>query len=176
MNFENLCQICQEKSASYKCPKCQIRYCSLTCYRDALHNRCSKEFDENEIFDSMNIDEDNHQNPTTTTNNFVRERIEDILKRKIEEKDFHNEEDDEQMEEFFEHLLPSKDSETYRQVRLTHTSFPKFDYFYRKLLMSMMRMMKVKVKNVLLVMKNLCLIYLMILMNPMRMSINYGLI
>jgi hypothetical protein len=71
----------------------------------------------------MNIDEDNHQNSTTTTNNFVRERIEDILKRKIEEKDFHNEEDDEQMEELFEHLLPSKDSETYRQVRITDTYF-----------------------------------------------------
>jgi hypothetical protein len=116
MNFENLCQICQEKSAPYKCPKCQIKYCSLTCYRDILHEQCSKKFDENEIIDSMNIDDDNQQNPTTTTNDFVRERIEDILKRKVDEKDFHNEEDDEHMEELFEDLLPSKDSNTYRQV------------------------------------------------------------
>jgi hypothetical protein len=117
MNFENLCQICQEKSAPYKCPKCQIKYCSLICYRDTLHEKCSKKFDENEFIDSMNIDEDNNQNQTTTTtNNFVRERIEDILKRKLDEKDFHNEDDNEQIEELFEHLLPSKDSETYRQV------------------------------------------------------------
>jgi len=118
MNFENLCQICQERSAPYKCPKCQIKYCSLICYRDVLHKKCTKEFDENELIDSMNIDEDNnYQNQTTTTNNFVRERIDDILKRKLDEKDFHNENDDEQIEELFEHLLPSKDSETYRQVK-----------------------------------------------------------
>ena len=119
MNFENLCQICQEKSAPYKCPKCQIKYCSLTCYRDILHKKCSKKFDENEIIDSMNIDEDNQTTTTTTTNDFVRERIEDILKRKLDEKDFHNEEDDEEMEELFEHLLPSKDSNSYRQVDQT---------------------------------------------------------
>ena len=49
-------------------------------------------------------------------NNFVREIIEDILKRKADEKDFHNEEDDEEIEDLFEHLLPSKDSEAYREV------------------------------------------------------------
>ncbi|CAF2777087.1 unnamed protein product [Rotaria sp. Silwood2] len=114
MNFENLCQICQEKSAPYKCPKCQMKYCSLSCYRDILHQKCSKKFDENELIDSMNIDENNHENQTTT-NQFVRERIEDILKRKLDEKDFHNEEDDEQIEELFEHLLPTKDSENYRE-------------------------------------------------------------
>ncbi|CAF3349717.1 unnamed protein product [Rotaria sp. Silwood1] len=114
MNFENLCQICQEKSAPYTCPKCQMKYCSLTCYRDILHQKCSKKFDENELINSMNIDENNHENQTTT-NSFVRERIEDILKRKLDEKDFHNEEDDEQIEELFEHLLPTKDSEYYRE-------------------------------------------------------------
>ena len=95
-----------------------MRYCSLTCYRDALHNKCSKEFDEHEIFDSMNFDEDaeNNEQPTTTTNNFVRERIDEILKRKLEEKDLHNEEDDDQMDEFFEQMLPTKGSEAYRQV------------------------------------------------------------
>ncbi|UJR10257.1 hypothetical protein I4U23_014467 [Adineta vaga] len=114
MNYDILCQICQEKSAPYKCPKCQIKYCSLTCYRDDLHQRCTKEFDEKELIDSMNIDENCDENQTTT-NDFVRERIEDIMKRKIDEKDFHNDEDDEQIEEFFEHLLPTQDSQTYRE-------------------------------------------------------------
>ncbi len=116
MNWENLCQICQEKSAPYKCPKCQIRYCSLICYRDVLHKKCSKEFDENEFLDSMNIDEEKNEQQTTT-NNFVRERIEEIFKRKLDEKDFHNEDDDEQMEELFEHLLPTKDQEVNRLIR-----------------------------------------------------------
>ncbi len=114
MNWENLCQICQNKSASYKCPKCRMRYCSLICYRDVLHEKCSKEFDENEFLDSMNIDQEKNEQQTTTTNNFVRERIEEIFKRKLDEKEFHNEDDDEQMEELFEHLLPTKDSEVNR--------------------------------------------------------------
>ena len=115
MDFDNLCQICHEKSAPYKCPKCQTKYCSLTCYRDPWHEKCSKEFDQNELIDSMTMDEPDHQNQTTT-NDFVRERIEDILKRKLDEKDFHNEDDDEQIEELFEHLVPSKDSNTYPEV------------------------------------------------------------
>lgn len=114
MDFENLCQICQEKSAPYKCPKCQTRYCSLTCYRDRLHEKCSKEFDENIFMESMNFDENDPENSrSTTTNDFVRTRIEDIMKRKIDEKDFHNEDDDEQIEDLFEHILPTKD---YREV------------------------------------------------------------
>lgn len=178
MNFENLCQVCQEKLAPYKCPKCQIRYCSLTCYRDSSHNKCSKEFDENEFMDSMNFDEDNSQNPMTTTNDFVRERIEDIMKRKLEEKDFHNEDDDEQIEDLFEHILPTKDSENYREVNRIDYIFIKviLFYFYRDPLISTMRKkkkkmmakVKMKVKNVLLVMKNHYQIYQMILTNPMR--------
>ena len=128
MSFENLCQVCQERSAPYKCPKCQIKYCSLLCYRDSFHARCTRKFDESEIFDSMNIDGDDDDdlsraNSATTSNDFVRGRIEDILKRKLEEKDFHNEQDDEQMEEFFEHMLPSKDLGDYRQVGGTRFQF-----------------------------------------------------
>lgn len=149
MNYENLCQICQEKSAPYKCPKCQMRYCSLSCYRDRLHEKCSKEFDENELIDSMNIDEENSSNQTTTTtNNFVRERIDEILKRKLDEKEFHNEEDDEQMEELFEHLLPSKDSDTYRQVnRLIIPFFLLFSINRNQWMLMMKMTMMVKVKN-----------------------------
>ncbi|CAF0845289.1 unnamed protein product [Adineta ricciae] len=114
MNYDTLCQICQEKSAPYRCPKCQLKYCSLTCYRDQLHEKCSRKFDEKELIDSMTIDEIPDEN-RTTTNNFVRERIEDILKRKLDEKDFHNDEDDGQIDELFEHLLPTKDSQAYRE-------------------------------------------------------------
>lgn len=118
MNWENLCQICREKSAPYKCPKCQLRYCSLTCYRDQFHDECTKKFDEKEFFDSMPFEEDNTNESRTTTNDFVRTRIDEIIKRKLDEKEFHNEEDDEDMEDFFEQMLPTKDSEVYREVRM----------------------------------------------------------
>lgn len=28
------CGICHDNDAKYKCPKCEIKYCSLTCYKD----------------------------------------------------------------------------------------------------------------------------------------------
>lgn len=120
MNWENLCQICRQKSAPYKCPKCQLRYCSLNCYRDQFHEDCTKKFHEKEFFDSMPFEqeEENNHDQRTTTNDFVRTRIDEIIKRKLDEKEFHNEEDDENMDEFFEQILSTKDSEISQEVRM----------------------------------------------------------
>ncbi|KAL5970243.1 Zinc finger HIT domain-containing protein 2 [Taenia solium] len=38
------CKVCTSKSARYTCPRCSINYCSLTCYRDRRHGKCSEEF------------------------------------------------------------------------------------------------------------------------------------
>ncbi|CDI98460.1 zinc finger HIT domain containing protein 2 [Echinococcus multilocularis] len=38
------CKICTSKSAKYTCPRCFINYCSLACYRDRRHGKCSEEF------------------------------------------------------------------------------------------------------------------------------------
>lgn len=32
-----LCGICQVEQSKYKCPKCSIAYCSLTCYKSEIH-------------------------------------------------------------------------------------------------------------------------------------------
>ena len=109
MDFDSFCQICHEKSAAYQCPKCQIRYCSLNCYRNRCHEPCSKKFDEREILDSFDIDNASENDERTTSNNYVRERIAEIFKRKLDEKELHNENDDENIDEMFEHLLPSKE-------------------------------------------------------------------
>lgn len=29
------CEICHKDEAKYKCPKCAVRYCSLSCYKDS---------------------------------------------------------------------------------------------------------------------------------------------
>jgi hypothetical protein len=31
------CQVCKETEARYKCPKCDIVYCSLKCFKDERH-------------------------------------------------------------------------------------------------------------------------------------------
>lgn len=38
------CSICTKKAASYTCPRCSINYCSLGCYRDRRHEKCSEIF------------------------------------------------------------------------------------------------------------------------------------
>lgn len=107
MNFENLCQVCQEKTAPYKCPKCNIRYCTLNCYRDRFHGDCSEKFQEKQLLDTFEVDDEAQDQDTMsdTTNNFVRERIAEIFKRKLDEKDFHNDEDDENVDEFLNEVI-----------------------------------------------------------------------
>ncbi len=38
------CSICTRNTASYSCPRCSINYCSLACYRDRRHEKCSEQF------------------------------------------------------------------------------------------------------------------------------------
>lgn len=38
------CKICTKNKAKYTCPRCSINYCSLTCYRDRRHYKCSEKF------------------------------------------------------------------------------------------------------------------------------------
>ncbi|KAH9202267.1 hypothetical protein LQ764DRAFT_222426 [Zygosaccharomyces rouxii] len=33
------CGICHDNDAKYKCPKCGIKYCSLTCYKDEARHK-----------------------------------------------------------------------------------------------------------------------------------------
>ncbi|GAC77627.1 predicted Zn-finger protein [Moesziomyces antarcticus T-34] len=39
-----LCNICYTTAASYTCPKCNIPYCSLACFRSSAHEQCSAAF------------------------------------------------------------------------------------------------------------------------------------
>ena len=38
------CKVCVRRSARYTCPRCSINYCSLACYRDRRHGKCSERF------------------------------------------------------------------------------------------------------------------------------------
>ncbi|KAJ3650614.1 hypothetical protein Zmor_016702 [Zophobas morio] len=67
----NTCEICDNALAKYTCPKCQIRYCSLTCYQSEKHLQCSEEF-----YKSCIEDELAHE-----TNEESRRKMLDILKR-----------------------------------------------------------------------------------------------
>ena len=40
---------CNNKEAQYKCPKCSIEYCSLKCFKDPKHIKCTEKFYEEQI-------------------------------------------------------------------------------------------------------------------------------
>lgn len=55
------CGICETEKSKYCCPKCDIMYCSLSCYKDEKHLRCSEDFYKKEVLEelkSQNVDVD----------------------------------------------------------------------------------------------------------------------
>ncbi|XP_022321703.2 zinc finger HIT domain-containing protein 2-like isoform X1 [Crassostrea virginica] len=44
MEEARTCKICHKDPAKYTCPRCNIGYCGLTCYRDKVHGDCSEAF------------------------------------------------------------------------------------------------------------------------------------
>ncbi|KAF4523227.1 hypothetical protein B566_EDAN011765 [Ephemera danica] len=38
------CKICKQIPGKYVCPRCNVLYCSVTCYRSEEHSSCSEEF------------------------------------------------------------------------------------------------------------------------------------
>lgn len=43
-NKVQICEICVKNPSKYCCPKCNIVYCSLDCYKSEKHLRCSEQF------------------------------------------------------------------------------------------------------------------------------------
>nr|XP_022906304.1 zinc finger HIT domain-containing protein 2 isoform X1 [Onthophagus taurus] len=72
MASANICEICNLKSGRYTCPRCNILYCSTTCYQSITHNNCSESFFKDcvdEMLQSVNKDPKNKRD------------VEELLKR-----------------------------------------------------------------------------------------------
>ncbi|VDI43009.1 Hypothetical predicted protein [Mytilus galloprovincialis] len=41
---ENVCKLCLKTKVKYTCPRCNIQYCSLECYKSEKHLQCSENF------------------------------------------------------------------------------------------------------------------------------------
>ncbi|XP_046543965.1 zinc finger HIT domain-containing protein 2-like isoform X1 [Haliotis rubra] len=72
------CSICVGQEARYTCPRCNIPYCSLACYRHEKHGSCSEAFYKDWV-----IDELSHN----TAGMEDREKILEILQREQEARD-----------------------------------------------------------------------------------------
>lgn len=53
-----LCHSCQKQLSRYTCPKCNLPYCSLTCFRAPEHRACADSFDRTTLADDLNGDSD----------------------------------------------------------------------------------------------------------------------
>ncbi|OAQ28554.1 hypothetical protein K457DRAFT_558625 [Linnemannia elongata AG-77] len=47
------CGICKVQPFKYICPRCNLRYCSLTCYKDQSHVQCTESFYKSSVMDEL---------------------------------------------------------------------------------------------------------------------------
>ncbi|XP_018017582.1 uncharacterized protein LOC108674177 [Hyalella azteca] len=67
-----LCNLCNKKPSCYTCPRCNVRYCSSSCYSGAKHSSCSEDFYKEQVHLQLH----NHQAPPDS-----RKRMIEMLKR-----------------------------------------------------------------------------------------------
>nr|CAH7714114.1 unnamed protein product [Callosobruchus chinensis] len=51
----NTCKICDNALAKYSCPKCNILYCSMSCYQSSTHLECSEAFYKDNVMSELNL-------------------------------------------------------------------------------------------------------------------------
>ncbi|XP_034041052.1 zinc finger HIT domain-containing protein 2 [Thalassophryne amazonica] len=49
----SVCMLCKCKPSSYTCPRCNLPYCSLACYRSPDHSECSEEFYKESVLQAL---------------------------------------------------------------------------------------------------------------------------
>ncbi|KAJ3160990.1 hypothetical protein HDU88_007477 [Geranomyces variabilis] len=98
-NEERICKICIKQFASYTCPRCNLQYCSVPCYKSEKHASCTESFYKDSIMSEL----DGHKSTPTE-----RTRMLQIL-RKFERENDHtaaNEDDDGDEAGNDEHAVP----------------------------------------------------------------------
>ncbi|KAI0076593.1 hypothetical protein K474DRAFT_1684749 [Panus rudis PR-1116 ss-1] len=71
------CAICRRQFARYTCPRCNVPYCSLVCFRSGSHAECSESFYKKELEDDIRSE------PSKSTEE--RRQMMELLKRFEEE-------------------------------------------------------------------------------------------
>lgn len=75
-----LCNICSDSIAKYTCPRCNVRYCSVDCYKSRSHLECSELFYQKCVMESLgatSAGDDQRLRMAEMLKNFERERCDD---------------------------------------------------------------------------------------------------
>ncbi|OWZ38942.1 hypothetical protein C351_04034 [Cryptococcus neoformans c8] len=51
-----VCGICGKNDSKYTCPRCNVAYCSLDCFKNESHAQCSEPFYKTTVLDSISAD------------------------------------------------------------------------------------------------------------------------
>lgn len=58
------CGICHKQISQYTCPKCNLPYCSLACFRSPEHQACTENFDRTTLAEDLRSDKDDESSET----------------------------------------------------------------------------------------------------------------
>ena len=47
------CALCRKNASKYTCPRCNVRYCSSSCYKSGKHSQCSELFYKDCVLEAM---------------------------------------------------------------------------------------------------------------------------
>uniref|UniRef100_A0A087YS23 Zinc finger, HIT-type containing 2 n=1 Tax=Poecilia formosa TaxID=48698 RepID=A0A087YS23_POEFO len=48
-----VCMLCERNPSNYTCPRCNLQYCGLSCYRSPDHSACSEEFYKESVLQEL---------------------------------------------------------------------------------------------------------------------------
>ncbi|CAG8438772.1 8727_t:CDS:2 [Ambispora leptoticha] len=100
---QTICEICKRQFSKYTCPRCNIRYCSLNCYKNEQHNTCTENFYKSSIIEeikSKNMGDEEKQKMVELLQRFEREGDEMAAEELMDDTDEEVENNDDLFERF----------------------------------------------------------------------------
>ncbi|KAJ8957976.1 hypothetical protein NQ318_001977 [Aromia moschata] len=90
LNETNTCKICDNALARYSCPRCNILYCSLTCYQANSHLQCSETFYKENVMSELDLDKNSTDYKTKMLEILQRTHENNMIPSSEEMNDFEN--------------------------------------------------------------------------------------
>ncbi|XP_072166120.1 zinc finger HIT domain-containing protein 2-like [Diadema setosum] len=85
-----VCKLCLRARASYTCPRCNVSYCSLSCYKGEKHSECSESFYKQNFIQALKETKGSHKD---------KERVLEMLRRlEMEEPTVDSDDEDEEVQ------------------------------------------------------------------------------
>ncbi|KAL0079419.1 hypothetical protein F4703DRAFT_1193684 [Phycomyces blakesleeanus] len=96
------CQICQKQFSQYVCPRCNLKYCSLGCYKDLGHADCTESFYRDSVTAEIQSRNDTEQSKQKMLQ--LLQRFEEENKNSLDGEDEDDEDEDEDKDDLAQRL------------------------------------------------------------------------